>query len=526
MIALTRKFISRSQAQGFGEPIETWDNSDKSTFLSPDASIESLLDAANKRCATFSNEQRELLVSCLAKQYGSLPKPEQLNKNIQLLAKGNGVTITTGHQLTLGLGPLFLIYKALHVINACDRLNQVNSTCNFIPVFWLASEDHDFKEVQSTNFFKKTHTWESDQTGPVGQFNTTGLKEIHEVICSFFNSDELADIHHLFQVTETNYAAQIRLMLNTLFGAYGLVIIDGDDRELKRAFAPLMKRELTDQFIQKQVQKTNEELIARGMTIQAHVRPINLFYLSAGNRARIIANDYGYSADNLQWKKEELLEELDKYPERFSPNVLFRPIYQEHILPNVCYVGGGGEMAYWAQLKSAFNHVGVPFPSLQTRVSAFIVPTFADPKDIEPYFTPLQDQINHLLTKQSNRDELFAQIDETFEELTTQLKLGIQHFNRDASKWCGAQLTGISANLTHYKQRWQKEEKQLLDSQIKRLERIHQELYPNSIPQERYTNILHFCGKNGIHRWISALKNQIDPFSMEIHIFIQSNETE
>lgn len=526
MIALTRKFISRNQTLGFGAPIESWDNSDKSTFLSTDGSIESLLDAAKKRSATFSNEQRKLLVSCLSKQYGSLPKPEQLKNNIQLLANENGITITTGHQLTLGLGPLFLIYKALHVINACERLNQLNSSCKFIPVFWLASEDHDFKEVQATNFFKKTHTWESDQTGPVGQFNTTGLKEIHDVICSFFNSDEFADIHHLFQVTETNYAAQIRFMLNTLFGSYGLVIIDGDDRELKRAFAPLMKRELTEQFIQEHVLKTNEELIKRGKTVQAHVRPINLFYLSAGKRARIIANDHGYAADNLQWEKEELLEELNNYPERFSPNVLFRPIYQEHMLPNICYVGGGGEMAYWAQLKNAFNHVDVPFPSLQTRVSAFIVPTLADTNELEPYFTPLQDQINHLLTKQSNRDELFAQIDETFEVLSAQLKSGIQHFNGDASKWCGAQLAGISSNLTHYKQRWQKEEKQLLDSQIKRLERIHQELYPNSIPQERYTNILHFCGKKGIHPWVSALKNQIDPFSIDIHIFIQTNETE
>ena len=526
MIALTRKFISRSQAQGFGAPIETWDNSDKSTFLSPDASIESLLDAANKRCATFSNEQRELLVSCLTKQYGSLTKSEQLKKNIQLLANEHSVTITTGHQLTLGLGPLFLIYKALHVINACDRLNQLNTTYNFIPVFWLASEDHDFKEVQSTNFFKKTHTWESDQTGPVGQFNTIGLKEIHEVICSFFNPAELAEIHQLFQVTDTNYAGQIRCMLNTLFGAYGLVIIDGDDRELKRAFAPLIKRELTEHFIHEEVQKTNEQLIAQGKTIQAHVRPINLFYLSSGNRARIIPNDHGYTADNLQWKTDELLEELNKYPERFSPNVLFRPIYQEHILPNICYVGGSGEMAYWVQLKSAFTHVGVPFPSLQTRVSAFILPTSANTEDIEAYFSPIQDQINQLLTKQSNRDELFAQIDETFEQLTTQLKRGIQHFNGDASKWCGAQLTGISSNVTNYKQRWQKEEKQLLDSQIKRIERIHQELYPNAIPQERYNNILHFCGKYGIHSWISALKSQIDPFSIDIHIFTQSNETE
>ena len=183
-------------------------------------------------------------------------------------------------------------------------------------------------------------------------------------------------------------------------------------------------------------------------------------------------------------------------------------------------------MAYWVQLKSAFTHVGVPFPSLQTRVSAFILPTSANTEDIEAYFSPIQDQINQLLTKQSNRDELFAQIDETFEQLKTQLKRGIQHFHGDASKWCGAQLTGISSNVTNYKQRWQKEEKQLLDSQIKRIERIHQELYPNAIPQERYTNILHFCGKNGIHRWISALKSQIDPFSIDIHIFTQSNETE
>ena len=526
MIHLKRYLLPRTDVNGFGTAIEQWSNQNKHTFLKGEVSMASLLEQCKAKSTTYSSAHRKILSSYLSHQYSKSSTTEAQESNLRHLAKGNTLTITTGHQLSLGLGPLFLIYKALHVINLCEQLNKEQTEYHLVPVFWLASEDHDFEEIKSTQFFHKDFAWESNQTGPVGRFETSGLNETYQAMLSLFQQEARDELTALFQVSEGRYVEHYKTLLNKVFGSYGLLIVDGDNPELKRKFIPLMQKELETQFVFDNVNRTNQELLDAGLKTQAYVRPINLFYMTEGKRSRIIPSSDGFLIDEIAWKKDVLFEELTEFPERFSPNVLFRPIYQECILPNICYVGGSGEMAYWAQLKATFSAANVEFPLIQTRISALITPDYIDESVLPSYFSDLSNQIETLLSKQSNRDAVFNEIDKELINLKLRMSEGISSFGNEATKWCGAQQASIDSSISHYKQRWQKEEKQQLDTQIKRLERIHRELYPNKVPQERHMNLLHFCGKHSINEWVEALQGLINPFSQDIHIFVKDHETE
>ena len=242
----------------------------------------------------------------------------------------------------------------------------------------MATEDHDFDEINYFNFKGKKVQWNSEQTGGVGRFSTEGLKEVLEAFSEHLGSSKNAQyLINLFKegyLEHNNLADATRFIANKLFGEYGLVIIDADDRDLKEEFIPFVKRELLEQVSFEKVTETIEEL-EKGYKVQVNPREINLFYLTDEIRERIIFEEGVYKVNNtdISWTKEEVLNHLDKKPENFSPNVIMRPLYQEVILPNLCYIGGGGELAYWLQLKKYFDTVEVPFPVLLLRNSVQVL---------------------------------------------------------------------------------------------------------------------------------------------------------
>ena len=191
--------------------------------------------------------------------------------------------------------------------------------------------------------------------------------------------------HHageLAEIVETAYtkfdklADATRYLVNALFGQYGLVIIDADDHRLKQQFAHIIEQDIIEQNSFKNISATNEQLEKLGVHIQVNPREINFFYLMDGLRERIVFEDELYKVLNteISFSKEELQKEISNYPERFSPNVVMRPLYQEYILPNIAYVGGGAEVVYWLELKSNFEHYKVDFPILILRNSGLVIP--------------------------------------------------------------------------------------------------------------------------------------------------------
>ncbi len=343
------------------------------------ADEDGLYAAAQAR--TFNIAARNVLCDALEKQYTALPMQAPVRRSLDLLRKSNTLTVTTGHQLCLFTGPLYVPFKILNVVRLARALSTPERAV--VPVFWMATEDHDRPEVDHAWVNGTKVEWQGEGAGAVGRLPLGGissvLDKVDELLGPGSNADELRALLRRCYRPEYTLAQATRLFVNALFGSYGVVVLDADDADLKRLFIPHMREELLNQVAVRSVNYANEKLAGHWRN-QAFARDINLFYLRPGHRDRIELHGDRYQVlgggPSFNW--DELLAELEGHPERFSPNVLLRPVYQETILPNVAYVGGGGELAYWMQLKWLFQAVQVPMPVLMLRTSA----AFISAKDV------------------------------------------------------------------------------------------------------------------------------------------------
>ncbi|MGB0950024.1 MAG: bacillithiol biosynthesis cysteine-adding enzyme BshC, partial [Marinirhabdus sp.] len=341
--------------------------------------LENFKKQLEEKQRSFSQRYRDILVKSLKNQYGGTTIAAPTEKNIQSLLNKNTFTVTTGHQLNLFTGPLYFLYKIVSVINLSEQLNARYPDNHFVPVYWMATEDHDLDEINHFNFKNKKIVWERGAGGAVGALSTTGLRDVlTDVKKAFGESGQGKKLTALFENAYCGHGtltAATRYLGNALFKKYGLVIIDGNDADLKKAFIPYAEKELTENIAFKNVTATTQSLTELGYPGQVHPREINLFYLRENLRERIVGADGKFYVNNTGtvFTKAEMITELNAHPERFSPNALLRPLYQEAVLPNLCYVGGGGELAYWFQLKGYFNAVAMPFPILLLRNSVLLV---------------------------------------------------------------------------------------------------------------------------------------------------------
>jgi bacillithiol synthase len=321
----------------------------------------------------FPKVIREDLVSVLKSQYQGigLNSSEKVTQNIELLKSEKTFTVTTGQQIHLMLGPVYVALKILTCVGLCRKLSELDPGHNFVPVFWMATEDHDLEEINSIHFFNKQFPWETKQTGACGRMKTEGVPEIVKSILSEFRFDK-EDEDFLQNIVEAyssskNLADATRKVAHLLFKEYGVVCIDGDDKILKKNFKEVIKEELVSGFSSKTI--LEKEIKSLGYNPQISGRDTNLFYLTENQRERIDRNDSGFLLSNSgkKFTFEQLLAELDSNPERFSPNVVLRPLYQETILPNLIYVAGPSELVYWSQLKPVFDDASLPYPLVMLR---------------------------------------------------------------------------------------------------------------------------------------------------------------
>lgn len=346
-------------------------------------SISNFEKQIEEKAANFEDAHREVLYTVLQDQYKGLKVSQETETHLKKLKEPITFTVVTGHQLNLFTGPLYFLYKIVSTINLTVELKKAYPKYNYVPVYWMATEDHDFEEINYFNFKGKKIQWNpSDKrAGAVGRFDTKGLDEVFETFSDqlggSMNAIKLKELFQKSYLEHDNLADATRFLANELFGAYGLVILDADDSRLKRLLLPYAKRDIFNQLSYKAVTETVEEIQNAdvGYNIQVNPRKINYFYLTEGLRARIVAEKGRFLVldTELSFTKQELENEMVAHPERFSPNVIARPLYQEVILPNLCYIGGGGEIAYWLQLKSMFEQQKVVFPVLLLRNSALVI---------------------------------------------------------------------------------------------------------------------------------------------------------
>lgn len=468
------------------------------------------------------NIDRQLLQSVILEQYQKLDTSVKTAENIKILTDQNTFTVTTAHQPMLLLGPLYFIYKIISTINLSESLKERYPDRNFVPVFVIGGEDHDFGEVNHIHLFNKTLRWESDERGSVGSMKTDSLlpvlEQLREVLGDSENAKEIFQFIWEAYTAHTTYAEATLDLINRLFGVYGLVVINMNHAKLKRAFLPVLSKELFEQPSKKLVEETQGKLTALGFKSQAFPREINLFYLQEQLRERIVFDEGVFKVLNtdLVFSTAEMEKELQAHPERFSPNVILRPLYQEFILPNLAYIGGGGEIAYWLERKSQFAHFGIPFPMLIRRNSVLWLDkaSLDRMKKLNLEVGDLFEDVERLVRKYV---ETHAEGELSLEDQKKMLGVLFEEVVRKASvvdptleKAVLAEGAKQLKSLEGIEERLLKAEKQKRDTAINQLRGLINRLFPESGLQERYDNFIPYYIKYG-KNYLDALKKSLHP---------------
>ncbi len=481
--------------------------------------------------ANFPQEYRKVLVSSLNTQYVDFELSSQTKANIDSLAKENTFTVVTGHQLNLFTGPLYFLYKIIATINLAKELKTKYPSSNFVPIYWMATEDHDFDEINFFNFKGKKVQWNKDASGAVGKLETKGLQEVFDVFSKELgvgrNADRLKSLFEASYLKHDNLTDATRFLANELFADQGLVIVDGDDIALKQLFVPHVKKELIAHEAYQKVTATVAKMTAVNSKYKVQVNPreINLFYLDKNLRSRIIKDDKGYYINDteIRFSQEELLSLLDKHPERFSPNVIMRPLYQETILPNLCYIGGGGEIAYWLQLKAYFEESKVTFPMVLVRNSALIMTELQKSKlkklDItnKDLFLKKSTFINKKVREISNINIDFSQQKELLQEQFSTMYTIANETDKSFLGTVKAQEVKQLKGLATLEKRLLKAQRKKLADQITRMTDLQTQLFPNESLQERNTNFSEFYLAYG-NELISYLLDNLKPLNTDFLI--------
>jgi bacillithiol synthase len=464
---------------------------------------------------------RSELADLLDMQYATLPVMEKVRANIAALRLENTFTVTTAHQPCLFLGPLYVVYKALTTINLAESIEENSADGErIIPVFVIGSEDHDLEELNQTSLFGKKIVWEPGVTGAVGSISVSTLEPALSTLKNMLGERESA--HSLFDRVakaysgEKNFAEATQALLHEFLGEYGLVVINMNSAVLKRHFIPVMRQELFQMPTYGIVNKTIARLNALGFKTQATPREINLFYMKPGLRERIVQESGIFKVlnTNLTFTAAEIEAELEQHPECFSPNVVLRPLFQDMILPNLAYIGGGGELAYWLERKDLFEYFGIPFPILVRRHSVLWLDKDAGKKleklgfGAEALFGDTDALVREYIEKHTAAsvtlsDEIRA-LRMVYDQITEKASL----IDASLEKAVRAEEVKAVAALQQWESRLLRAEKQKHEVAINQLRVLKEKLFPSNGLQERSENVLPYLLKYE-DKFLESLKSAL-----------------
>jgi len=522
-----RDTIPYAKTGYFGKSIIDYLNNDPKLepFYGRRPEINSFRDQLEEKANSYTG--REVLIKALRRQYSN---SGLRSDSIQKLEDQNSFTVTTGHQVCLFTGPLYFLYKIVSVIKTTRELALKYPDYQFIPVFWMATEDHDFAEANHFFLPSGKIEWESGQNGAVGRMNTVGMDEVcsamKEKLGIGYRSGELIELFEKAYLNHTNIAEATRYLVDRLFGNFGVISVDGDDPELKARVIPYFEREIREELSFKAVKETNAEL-GQNYSLQVTPREINLFYLEDSLRERIVRSDsesFEILHTELRFSEDEIIRLLHEMPERFSPNVVLRPLYQEVVLPNIAYIGGGGELNYWFQLKEAFKRFGVPFPILMLRNSAMVIDKSAsrlmDALDLSvaDLFQKSGMELEKELVRSESAETLELSVElEKLEDLFLEIEAKLRKVDKLLEKSVRSGYVRSERIVRNLEKKMLKAERKKHDILTSRLHKLREKLFPNDGLQERSMNFAIVYEEFGLD-FVNLLIENLDPFSKEFTI--------
>lgn len=477
---------------------------------------------------------RQLLHDCLLKQYENVTGEKAAALlQIEKIKSEQTFTVTTGHQLNLFTGPLYFIYKIISAVKTAELLKAKFPECHFIPVYWMVSEDHDLAEINHFYLGNEKIEWNVHQTGaPCGRLSTNGLAELADRLSAHDSGNknflDLIDIFRQAYSSHQTLAGATRQIVHQLFGNKGLLILDADDAGLKKLLIPAMLDEIENHSAYRLVNQTISG-IEKHYKAQVHPREINFFYLGNNLRDRIIktGNEYATHASGFRFTPEELIKEIETHPEQFSPNVVTRPLYQEIILPNVAYVGGPAEIAYWLEYRTFFEHHQMHMPVLLLRdsflwidqsLASAIQKTGLLPEE----FLDDENLLIRKVVKQKGYDDMgiteaAAQIEKTYAAIAEQFA-AIDSTLEPSVK---AEKQKVINGLKHLEDKLRKAISRKEETTLNRIRKIKAEIYPGGVFQERRDNLLEWYGKYG-EAFFREIEQHSNSFEVKLKMIVEA----
>ncbi|MDZ4070800.1 MAG: bacillithiol biosynthesis cysteine-adding enzyme BshC [Sediminibacterium sp.] len=474
---------------------------------------------------------RTVLVKALEEQYAQTTTSALVQQQIQSLLSEQTFTVVTAHQPNIFTGPLYFIYKILHAIQLADVLKKEMPDLHFVPVYYMGSEDADLDELGQINIDGHPLTWKTNQTGAVGRMKAD--KKLLELLAAIEGQTGvhpygkvLTDIFRNAYVEGRSIQEATLYLVNELFGRFGLVVLIPDQAKLKQCFASVIEKELLEGFSHTIVSKTIIEL-EKNYKVQAGGREINLFYLIDNQRERIEKGKdrFVVPALGLQFTKEQILEELQTHPERFSPNVILRGAFQETILPNIAFIGGGGELAYWLELKDVFAAIHVPYPVLVLR-NSFLILTAEQEKRMEQLalnttriFQKADLLLNALVKERTSKQLTIKNELHRLEALYRQIEQVAADVDQTLSPHVQALQVQAVKKIQELEKKMLRAEKRKFETEERQLNQFKQQLFPNNSLQERIDNLSGWYSRYG-SAWIDMLKAQSLALESEFSIVV------
>lgn len=522
------KYISYREANAFSPAV--LDYIDHKPALRPfyqyTPDVAGFTEAISRR--KFSGD-RKVLVNVLHRQYAGMDAPAPVGTNINFLADERTFTITTGHQLNIFTGPLYFIYKIVTAINLARDLETRFPGRHFVPVYWMATEDHDFEEINHVRVEDRKLSWEKDARGATGRLSTKDMEELLVAYKGYLgiseNGLELAEIVDRAYSGHSRLSDATRYLVNALFGKYGLVCVDADVPELKQQFAEVIFRDITEAHSFKHISSSNDELEKLGYKPQVNPREINFFYMTDGFRERIVKENGTYKVLNteLNFTEDELKTEIFSFPERFSPNVVMRPMYQELVLPNLAYIGGGAEVVYWLQLKTNFDHYRVDFPVLVLRNSALVIDQRSSTRmhilgiSHRDIFAATETLKNEWVKAHVPLQLALVDEERAIRAVFEQIKLSAYKIDKTLSDSADAAKTRTLKLLDTLEKKMLRAEKRKHVTSLSQIEHLKDKLFPSGGLQERTLNIAPMYILYG-NNFIASLLKAFKPLDHEFTI--------
>jgi bacillithiol biosynthesis cysteine-adding enzyme BshC len=387
----------------------------------------------------------------------------------------------------------------------------------------MASEDHDFAEINHIHLFGEKIEWNGADAknfgGPSGKLGTQGISAVIEKVKKKIEREpgsvKVIDLLQKAYLNHDNLADATRYLVNELFGKYGLVVMDANEKNFKQYFSEVMTNDLIHHSAFKLVNETSKQLEVR-YEVQVHPREINLFYMTGGSRKRI-TND-----------GEKYLQEMETSPENFSPNVVLRPLYQEMLLPNIAMVGGPAEIAYWLQYKKMFEHYGVNFPMLVPRKSCLWIDEKSSEamRKLKIKTEELFDSADELISRyladitmhRNSLEKEEQKIFDAFDELARK----ISETDPTLQATVEAERDKLLDAIERVEAKFIKADKIKHDTAIQKIKKLKEKLFPEGTLQERYENFIPYYLKYGDGFFEMLLANG-EVFDFKLNVLAEDN---